>query len=101
MLKVKDIMTTDLITVSSETEILQAATVLLGSHINGVPVVDEAGKLVGILCQSDLIAQQKRLPIPSFFTFMDGLFSTSSAKQIEKQIQKIAAISRQRFCLTR
>lgn len=93
MLKVKDIMTTDLISVSPETEILQAAKVLLGSHINGVPVVDEARKLVGILCQSDLIAQQKKLPIPSFFTFMDGIFSTSSAKQIEKQIQKIAAIT--------
>ena len=93
MRKVKDIMTTELITVSPETEILQAAEVLLGSHINGVPVVDETGKMVGILCQSDLIAQQKRLPIPSFFTFMDGLFSTSSAKQLEKQIQKIAAIT--------
>ena len=93
MLKVIDIMTTELITVSPETEILQAAGVLLGNHINGVPVVDEAGKLVGILCQSDLIAQQKRLPIPSFFTFMDGLFETSSAKHIEKEIQKIAAIT--------
>lgn len=93
MCKVKDIMTAELITVSPETEILQAAEVLLGNHINGVPVVDEAGKLVGILCQSDLIAQQKRLPIPSVFTFMDGLFSTSSAKQIEKEIQKIAAIT--------
>jgi CBS-domain-containing membrane protein len=50
-------------------------------------------ELMGILCQSDLIAQQKRLPIPSFFTFMDGLFSTSSRKQIEKQVQKIAAIT--------
>jgi len=93
MLKVNDIMTTELITVTTETEILQAANVLLGNHINGVPVVDDAGNLVGILCQSDLIAQQKRLPIPSFFTFMDGIFSTSSAKQIEKQIQKIAAIT--------
>ncbi len=86
-------MTTELITISQETEIWQAAKVLIGNHINGVPVVDEAGKLVGILCQSDLIAQQKRLPIPSFFTFMDGLFSASSAKQIEKEIQKIAAIT--------
>ena len=101
MLKVINIMTTELITVSQETEIWQAAKVLIGNYINGVPVVDEARKLVGILCQSDLIAQQKRLPIPSFITFMDGLFSTSSAKQIEKQIQKIAAINRQRFCLTR
>ena len=93
MLKVKDIMTTKLITVSPETEILQAAKILLEKRINGIPVVDEAGRLVGILCQSDLIAQQKRLPIPSFFTFMDGLFSISSAKQIEKQVQKIAAIT--------
>ena len=93
MLKVRDIMTTGLITISPEAEILQAAKVLLGNHINGIPVVDEAGKLVGILCQSDLIAQQKKIPIPSVFTFMDGVFSTSSAKQIEKQIQKIAAIT--------
>lgn len=48
MLKIKDIMTTELITVSPETEILQVAEVLLGNHINGVPVVDEAGKMVGI-----------------------------------------------------
>jgi CBS domain-containing protein len=93
MIKVKDIMTTKLITVSPETEILQAAKILLEKRINGIPVVDEAGKLVGILCQSDLIAQQKRLPMPSFFTFMDGLFSTTSAKQMEKQVQKIAAIT--------
>ena len=93
MLKVKDIMTTKLITVSPDTEILQAAKILLEKRINGIPVVDEAGALVGILCQSDLIAQQKRLPIPSFFTFMDGLFSTSSVKQMEKQVQKIAAIT--------
>jgi CBS domain-containing protein len=93
MLKVKDIMTTELITVLPETEVLQAAKLLLENRINGVPVVDKAGKLVGILCQSDLIAQQKRLPIPSFFTFMDGLFSLSSMKQIEKQVQKIAALT--------
>jgi len=91
MLKVNDIMTTELITVSPETEIIKAAKLLLENRINGVPVVNATGKLVGILCQSDLIAQQKRLPIPSFFTFMDGLFSMSSLKQIEKQVRKIAA----------
>lgn len=91
MLSVKDIMTTQLISVSPETEILQAARLLLENRINGVPVVNESGELVGILCQSDLIAQQKRIPIPSYFTFLDGLFTMSSIKQIEKEIQKIAA----------
>ena len=91
MLKVKDIMTRELITVSPETEIVHATKLLLENRINGVPVTDETGKLVGILCQSDLIAQQKKLPIPSFFTFLNGLIPMTSMKQIEKQVQKITA----------
>ena len=93
MVKVKDIMTRELITVSPETEIIQATKLLLENRINGIPVTDETGKLVGILCQSDLIAQQKKIPIPSFFTFLDGLITLTSMKQIEKQVQKIAAIT--------
>jgi len=70
MLKVKDIMTEDLITVLPDAEIAQATKLILKKGINGVPVVDEKGSLVGILCQSDLIAQQKKLPVPSFFTIL-------------------------------
>jgi len=91
MIKVKDIMTKKPITVSPETEIVHATKILLENRINGVPVTDETGKLVGILCQSDLIAQQKKLPVPSFFTFLDGLIPLTSMKQFEKQFQKIAA----------
>ncbi|MBW2604583.1 MAG: CBS domain-containing protein [Deltaproteobacteria bacterium] len=91
MLKVKDIMTKELITVSPEAEIVHATKLLLENRINGLPVTDETGKIVGILCQSDLIAQQKKLPVPSFFTFLDGFISLTSMKQFEKQVQKIAA----------
>jgi len=86
-------MTKELITVSPETEIVHATRLLLENQINGVPVIDETGKLVGILCQSDLIAQQKKLPVPSFFTFLDGLIPLTSMKQFEKEVQKIAAIT--------
>jgi len=91
MLKVKDIMTRDLITVSPEMEIVHAAKLLLEKRISGVPVVDGTGKMVGILCQSDLITQQKRFPIPSVFTLLDGIISLTSMKHIEKEAQKISA----------
>jgi CBS domain-containing protein len=90
MLKAKDIMTKDLITVPPGMEIVKAARILLEKGINGVPVVDR-GKLVGILCQSDLIAQQKKLPVPSVFTLLDGFIPLGSTKQFEKAFQKIAA----------
>ncbi len=91
MIKAKDIMKTDLVTVSPDMEIAQATRLLLEKHINGVPVLDSSGKLVGILCQSDLIAQQKKVPIPSLFSFLDGFIATTSTKQIQREVQKIAA----------
>ena len=51
MLKVKDIMSTDLLTVTPGTEVTQAAKLLVERHINGIPVVDADGKLQGISTQ--------------------------------------------------
>ena len=88
-LTARDIMTKEPITVSPETEIGQAAKLLLDKKLNGVPVVDKSGKLVGILCQSDLIKQQKKLPIPSIFTLLDGFIPLTSMKHLEKEVRKI------------
>lgn len=93
MLTAKDIMTPDIVTLTPDLEIGQAAKCLLEKRINGAPVVDASGKLVGILCQSDLIATQKRLSLPSLFTLLDGFIPLRSAKQIESEFQKIAAIT--------
>ena len=91
MLSAKDIMNRDVVTVRPETEITAAARILLERKINGVPVVNDKGAVVGILCQSDLIVQQKKMPIPSLFTFLDGLIALTSMKQLEKEVRKIAA----------
>jgi acetoin utilization protein AcuB len=52
--KVKDIMTKDPITVPPDYTVEETAQVLLESKISGAPVVDESGKVVGIITQSDL-----------------------------------------------
>lgn len=93
MLKAEDVMTRRVISVSPDTDIVAAAGILLQNRINGVPVVQEDGLLVGILCQSDLIIQQKKMPLPSLFTFLDGVIDLRSNKQMEREAQKIAAIT--------
>ena len=102
MLKARDIMTKDVVTVTADTEITQAAKLLLENHFNGLPVVDDRGKLIGIICQDDLIVQQKRLPLPSLFTFFDGLIPLTSYRSLEKEVEKIVATSvAQAMTLTR
>ena len=92
MITVGDIMTREVIALTPDMDIVSAAKTLLDNRINGAPVVDPSGRLVGILCQSDLIAQQKKLPIPSLFTLLDSVFQLRTPQQIEKQVRKIVAI---------
>lgn len=91
MMTVKEVMTPNPTTVTPDTDITEAARVLLEKGYNGLPVVDAAGALVGVLCQSDLIAQQKKLHIPSVFTLLDGFFPLSSASDLEREMEKITA----------
>ena len=91
MLTAKDIMTIEVITISPESEVAQAAKLLLTNRINGLPVVNETDELVGILCQSDLIIQQKNIPIPSLFTLLDGFIPLTSSKKLDREVEKIAA----------
>lgn len=50
-----DIMATDLVTFSSATNIHEAINVLLSKRLSGAPVLDAAGKLVGILSKKDCL----------------------------------------------
>ena len=86
-------MTKEVITVSPDMEITKAAKILLERRINGLPVVDAFGRLVGILCQSDLVVQQKRFPIPSVFTLLESFIPLTSMKRIDKEVEKIAALT--------
>ena len=54
-MRAHQIMTRQVITVATGAAVLEAANIMLQKHISGLPVVDEAGKLVGIVSQGDFI----------------------------------------------
>lgn len=51
---VRDAMTPDPVTISAESTIALAAQTMLTLKVGSLPVVDQAGKLCGVLSQSDL-----------------------------------------------
>jgi CBS domain-containing protein len=53
--KAKDVMTSAVISVEPETTVLEAARRMLQNHISGLPVVDKAGNLVGIVSEGDFL----------------------------------------------
>jgi CBS domain-containing protein len=93
MLKAREIMTSEVVTVGPGTPVTEVAELLLRTHFNGVPVVDEDGELIGIVCRTDIIAEQKKLPLPSFFTILDTPIPLYSREKAEDEMRKIAAVT--------
>ena len=55
MLKAKDLMTKEVITVNEEMSVVNLAKILCENKISGVPVVDKDKKLVGVVTEKDLV----------------------------------------------
>lgn len=53
-LKAEEIMTKDVVTVNENTPIEDAARIMEERDISGLPVVDDSGRLVGIITQTDI-----------------------------------------------
>ena len=58
-MRAHQIMTRSVITVTPETTIVDAANTTLRRHVSGPPVVDGAGKLVGIVSEGDFIRRSE------------------------------------------
>lgn len=54
-IKVKEIMSKDPITVPMDYTVEETAQILLDNRINGVPVVDHKGKVIGVITQTDIL----------------------------------------------
>ena len=87
---VKEIMTTDVVTLNGYMSIRQAAELLAARNISGAPVVDIEGKLIGILTETDILrsvknaADEVHMVFPSLHT-MGVMFEMSKG---EKEILK-------------
>lgn len=54
----KDIMTRDVITATPALSIKELAQLLIKNQISGVPVVDEHGKIIGLVSEADIIGKK-------------------------------------------
>jgi CBS-domain-containing membrane protein len=56
-MKVKEIMTTEIVTVLKDNTVEEAAQLLTHHRLRGLPVIDPAGTLIGIVTEYELVSQ--------------------------------------------
>jgi CBS domain-containing protein len=72
---IRDVMTKQVVTLTPEMEIQEAARVLQEQGITGAPVVDESGTFIGMLEDEDLIATEANVHVPTVLNLLGVDFS--------------------------
>ena len=60
--RIEDVMTRDVVSVTPETPLKDVAAVLVDRGISGLPVCDADGSVVGVLSEADLLVKQGGSP---------------------------------------
>ena len=89
MLTAKDIMTTEVITVTTETSVRDLADILWKNRISGAPVLDSNNELVSVVTESDLIDQNKKVHIPKMISILDSVLFLEKPGKMKEDIQKM------------
>ncbi len=91
MTKARDIMTRDVHCVTPATPIQELARSFAEKKVSGFPVLDDDGRLAGVVTESDLIHQNQRLHIPTVVALFDSVIVLGSSKRLEDEIRQMSA----------
>jgi CBS domain-containing protein len=58
-MKVRDIMSTRVVSIAPDANVLEAVRLMLQNHISGLPVIDRSGALVGVVTEGDFLRRSE------------------------------------------
>ena len=93
MLTARQLMTKNVITVTGETPVRELAKILSDNNISGAPVLDDKAMVIGVVTESDLIDQNKKVHIPTVVAILDSFIFLESPNKMEKELKKMAGIT--------
>jgi CBS domain-containing protein len=88
-----EIMDRDVPTLKPEDDARTAIDLLAKTDLGAIPVVDDAGKVAGIVSESDLILSEEEsdLHLPHYLNIMGGIVFVGSMKGFEERLEKAFA----------
>jgi CBS domain-containing protein len=86
---VAEVMTPNPISVAPQTPLQEAIQILAQKHVSGLPVVDDAGKLVGVISDTDLMWQETGVEPPPYIMLLDSVIYLQNPARHDKELHKV------------
>src|SRR5215210_5932726 len=92
-LTVREIMDTDVPTVRTTDSVQSVVETLREHELQGVPVVNEGGRCVGMITEEDLVlaGENEDLHLPHYFQLFGGLVFLEPLSHFEERLRKAVA----------
>lgn len=88
----RDIMTKDVISVTIDTSVSEAANLLFDHNLTGMPVVDEDRHVIGMITEYDLLSRGEHIHIPSYMKLLSAFKIAGDKRAIKQEIDKILSL---------
>ncbi len=85
-MRVSEIMTKDLTAVEKDTSVRELIFILNSADMPNMPIVDEGGKLIGVISEKDLI----KAALPGYFEMLHSTSFIPDLNQLSTKLTKIA-----------
>ncbi len=90
-MQVQVILTHQVLSVRPDTRVAAVARLFREHAVSGVPVVDDAGSVIGIITEKDLIMRHARPHFPTYIQIFDSIIYLGSTRRYEESMRHILA----------
>lgn len=97
MKTIYDLMTKNVITVKKEANLNEIIHLMKENSIGKIPVVDEQGKVVGVITRDDLLVKNEKAPMPPMLALNDLFIALTNNKKFKEKYEKFIAFDAQGF----
>jgi CBS domain-containing protein len=91
-MRVGEVMTTPATTVPPEMTVATVAKILLDHGLRAVPVV-EAGRLIGIITETDLLVRDAKLHFPAYLGILENVLPLGGDRNLDEEMRRVLAVT--------
>lgn len=87
--RVGDIMTTKIIKVQPDTRVSEIARLMSQHSVSGLPVVDAADRVVGIVTELDMMVRNTHFELPQFIFIFDAMIPLETPSHYRERLENV------------